>query len=163
MSTLTEPLRCLLKQDVAWHWGHEQNKSIERVLLSEQAPRYFDISKEVSLQVEASKFGLGAVLLQEGQPFAYASRALTTTEVNTHRQRAVYNSCLAVNISTMKYMNNLQPYKQTISLCCQLWKNHCIEPHHECNDYCCACSAMRLALYPMYLANIDIYLAASLI
>ena len=29
MSTLTEPLRCLLKQDVAWHWGPEQNKSME--------------------------------------------------------------------------------------------------------------------------------------
>ena len=85
MSTLTEPLRCLLKQDVAWHWGPEQNKSMEiikRVLLSEQVLKYFDVSKEVSLQVDASQCGLGAVLLQEGRPVAYASRALTTTEIN---------------------------------------------------------------------------------
>ena len=85
MSTLTEPLRCLLKHDVAWHWGSEQNKSMEiikKVLLIKQVLRYFDVSKEVSLQVYASQFGLGAVLLQEGRTVAYASRALTATEIN---------------------------------------------------------------------------------
>ena len=54
--------------------------------------RYFDASKEVSLQVDAFQCGLGAVLLQEGGPVAYASRALTTTEINYPQiQRAVSN------------------------------------------------------------------------
>ena len=43
---------------------------------------YFNPEKEVTLQVDASQFGLGATLLQEGKPVAYASKSLTETEVN---------------------------------------------------------------------------------
>ena len=41
---------------------------------------YFDKNKEHIIQTDASKTGLGAVLLQEGQPVVYASRALTDTK-----------------------------------------------------------------------------------
>ena len=41
---------------------------------------YFDPSKELSIQCNASGHGLGAALLQEGRPLAYASRALSNTE-----------------------------------------------------------------------------------
>lgn len=85
MSNLTQPFRCLMKQDTLWSWGPDQEEAlnlIKKVLCSDQVLRYFDISKEVNLQVDASKGGLGAVLLQEGQPVAYASRALTETECN---------------------------------------------------------------------------------
>ena len=44
--------------------------------------RYFDPSKAVTLQCDASESGLGAVILQEGQPIAFSSRALTSTEIN---------------------------------------------------------------------------------
>ena len=44
--------------------------------------KYFDPSKEVTLQCDASESGLGAVILQEGQPIAFSSRALTSTERN---------------------------------------------------------------------------------
>jgi hypothetical protein len=85
MSTLTQPLRCLLKDDVKWYWGPEQEeamKAIKQLLSSSQVLRYFDVSKKVDLQVDASKSGLGAVLLQEGRPVAYGSRALTASECN---------------------------------------------------------------------------------
>ena len=36
----------------------------------------------LTLQCDASQAGLGAVLLQEGAPICYASRALTSTEKN---------------------------------------------------------------------------------
>ena len=42
--------------------------------------RYYNLQGEVTLQCDASQFGLGAALLQNGQPVAYASRALTDTE-----------------------------------------------------------------------------------
>ena len=39
-----------------------------------------DKDEDHIIQTDASKTGLGAVLLQEGQPIVYASRALTDTE-----------------------------------------------------------------------------------
>ncbi len=39
--------------------------------------KYFDFNKDVMLSVDASAEGLGAVLLQEGQPVAFGSRSLT--------------------------------------------------------------------------------------
>ena len=43
---------------------------------------YFDPDKDLRLQVDASKYGLGAVLLQDGKPIAYASKSLSETEIN---------------------------------------------------------------------------------
>ena len=40
---------------------------------------YFDKTKEHAIQCDASKKGLGAVLLQESKPVMYVSRALTET------------------------------------------------------------------------------------
>ena len=44
--------------------------------------KYFDPSVEAVLQCDASQHGLGACLMQNGQPVAYASRSLTETECN---------------------------------------------------------------------------------
>ena len=41
---------------------------------------YYDVTKPVKLQVDASKSGLGAVLIQSNMPVAYASRSLTPAE-----------------------------------------------------------------------------------
>ena len=41
---------------------------------------YFDKTKKHTIQCDASKKGLGAVLLQESKPVMYVSRALTETE-----------------------------------------------------------------------------------
>ena len=42
--------------------------------------RYFNVKEDVTLQCDASQSGLGAALLQNRQPLAYASRALTPAE-----------------------------------------------------------------------------------
>ena len=41
---------------------------------------YFDKTRKHTIQCNASKKGLGAVLLQEAKPVMYVSRALTETE-----------------------------------------------------------------------------------
>ena len=43
---------------------------------------YFDTSAETTLQMDASKKGLGACLIQHGKVVCYASRAPTKTEQN---------------------------------------------------------------------------------
>lgn len=85
MSQITAPLRQLVKKDVDWSWGDEQTKSfkeLKNVLASEPVLKFFDPNKPVILSVDASKDGLGAVLLQENQPVAYASKALNSTQQN---------------------------------------------------------------------------------
>ena len=85
LSDVTEPLRRLLDKDVQWHWNETQEKSwkqVKQLITREPVLKYFDRSKEVTLQCDASESGLGAVILQEGQPIAFSSRALTSTERN---------------------------------------------------------------------------------
>ena len=43
---------------------------------------YYDVTKDVTIQVDASPNSFGAVLLQDEHPVAYASRSLTQTEQN---------------------------------------------------------------------------------
>ncbi len=42
--------------------------------------KYYEAEKELTVQSDASGTGLGAVLMQDGQPIAYASRALSEAE-----------------------------------------------------------------------------------
>ena len=85
LSDVTEPLRRLLDRDVEWHWddAHEAAlNQVKQLITREPVLRYFDNTKEVTLQCDASESGLGAVIMQEGQPVAFSSRALTNTEKN---------------------------------------------------------------------------------
>ena len=84
LSEVTAPMRGMLKEDHLFQWDKDvQGESFAQVkdLLS-QAPvlRYFDPKLQLQLQSDASQHGLGACLMQAGQPIAYASRALTETE-----------------------------------------------------------------------------------
>ena len=44
--------------------------------------RYYDVTKPVKIQSDASQRGPGAALIQERQPVAYSSRAMTSAECN---------------------------------------------------------------------------------
>ena len=54
--------------------------AIKQVISTAMVLRYLDSTKETELKCDASSTELGAALLQEGHPVAYASRALTQTE-----------------------------------------------------------------------------------
>ena len=83
LSDESAPLRKLVEKDTAWHWGKSQEDSFHKLKqLASSTPvlRYYDVRNPVTLSVDASCKGLGAVLLQEGKPVAYASRALTSVQ-----------------------------------------------------------------------------------
>lgn len=85
MSEVSEPLRILLKKDVAWHWDHQQQESFDKIkelLTSSPVLQYFNVNGDVVLQSDASKGGLGSVILQGNLPVAYSSRSLKPAEVN---------------------------------------------------------------------------------
>ena len=82
LSAKAKPLRELFKSDVfEWQSCHTESFEALKSLLTESPVlKYFDENSPVSLQCDASKDGLGACIMQNGQPVAYASRSMTTTE-----------------------------------------------------------------------------------
>ena len=83
LSELSEPLRRLYKSGVKWAWESEQQnafEAIKQVITTLPVLAYFDKIKKHTIQCDASKKGLGAVLLQESKPVMYMSRALSETE-----------------------------------------------------------------------------------
>ena len=53
---------------------------------------YFNVNAETTLQMDASKKGLGACLIQNGKVVCYASRALTkTAELSELGMRGIRN------------------------------------------------------------------------
>ena len=76
-------LRDLLKKDARFEWLpiHETAfQEIKKQISKATALAYFDPTKKSILQVDSSQRGLGAVLIQEGRPIAFASKSLTDTE-----------------------------------------------------------------------------------
>ena len=83
LSETMEPIRQLMRNDVPWNWAAAQQRAFEDVKkLVTNAPilSYYDSKKPLMIQCDASEKGLGAALLQEAQPIAFASRALTDPE-----------------------------------------------------------------------------------
>ena len=83
LSELPELLRRLCKSGVEWEWEPKQQsafEAIKQVIMTLPVLTYFDKTKKHTIQCDASKKGLGAVLLQESKPVMYVSRTLTETE-----------------------------------------------------------------------------------
>ena len=83
LSDQTADLRNLLKNDVPFVWNESYQKSFQNVkdqICTSATLQYFDTNKETVIQVDASLRGLGVVLLQEGKPIAFASKALHDAE-----------------------------------------------------------------------------------
>ncbi len=87
LSAKTTALRSLLENRTPWQWNHEHQaewEQLQNILTREPVLRFFDPARMTKVSTDASKDGLGAVLLQlwDGAwlPVAYASRALTPAE-----------------------------------------------------------------------------------
>ncbi|CAI5681852.1 unnamed protein product [Oreochromis niloticus] len=87
LSEINAPLRQLLKQDSEFVWDKNHDRSFQQMkelITREPGPvlSFFNPKKALRLQVDASKSDLGAVMLQDGKPVAYASKSLNSTEQN---------------------------------------------------------------------------------
>ena len=82
---LAAPLSALTHQAVEYKPGkvHFENFSRLKLEISNmKALPYFDVNAETTLQMDASKKGIGACLIQKGKVICYASGVLTKTEQN---------------------------------------------------------------------------------
>ena len=82
---LAAPLSALTYQatDYKPRKVHQENFNQLKIEISNmKALPYFDVNAVTILQMDASKKGLGACLIQKGKVVCYASRALTKTEQN---------------------------------------------------------------------------------
>lgn len=70
---------------------------------------YFDPEKELRLQVDASKSGLGAVMLQDSKPVAYASKSLNSTKENYAQIEKELYAVLFGNKRFHEYMYGRKP------------------------------------------------------
>ena len=85
LSSNTEPLCALLKKENCLAWDENTNTCFQKIKSQLQKAllrplRYYDRTKLVTLQCNASLKGLGACIIQEGQPIAFASKSCTDTK-----------------------------------------------------------------------------------
>ena len=79
-------MRELLKEENQFLWDEEVQgrsfKRVKRLIVESPVLKYFDPKADTELQCDASDKGLGACFMQDGQPVGYASRAMTSAEIN---------------------------------------------------------------------------------
>ena len=88
-SDVFAPLYLLLKKDVEFSWGKDQQKCfdiIKKLFKTDIVLRTFDPNLETALETDASCVGIGAVLMQKYPdgyyPCQFASRSLNSAEKN---------------------------------------------------------------------------------
>ena len=89
-SRIAEPLTRLTRKNTEFRWGPEQQISFDKlkqVLTSKPVVAIYDTNKPVILHTDASKIGIGAVLMQpdvngHNKVVAYFSRRLNNHETN---------------------------------------------------------------------------------
>lgn len=90
LATLLQPMYALLHHSAKWVWSRECERALKEVkelLVGDNVLVHFDQNKPLVLGVDASPYGLGAVLshkMPDGseRPIAFASRTLSTPEKN---------------------------------------------------------------------------------
>ena len=115
LSSLNKPLRQLLEKDVAWHWTEEHRRcfqQLKEVITKASVLKYYDQNQgQITLQVDASKDGLGGCIMQNGQPIAYGSRSLTKTEQNYAQ---IEKEMLGIVYGATKFHSNIFGQKVTV-------------------------------------------------
>ena len=120
-SAIAQPLLDLIKKTTPWHWGEKQFKAFEELktwMCSSPVLAQLNFNKHFILQVDASAYGMGTILSQEGdhltptlahcskpmlQPIAYYLAMFTATEWNYD----IYEQEL---LAIMKALAHWRPY-----------------------------------------------------
>ncbi|XP_044744348.1 uncharacterized protein K02A2.6-like [Coccinella septempunctata] len=116
LSTILHPLYELLKKDKKWDWSDNCRKAFEQIKSFLASPRvlvHFDPLMKIKLTVDASPYGVAAVLshiLPTGidRPIAFASRTLSNSEKNYSH---IEKEGLAIIFAVLKFHQYLYANK----------------------------------------------------
>ncbi|WVZ85711.1 hypothetical protein U9M48_032602 [Paspalum notatum var. saurae] len=84
-SKIAKPMTALLEKNIKFQWTSACQKAFEELkkrLTTAPVLTFSDMHKSFSVYCDASRLGLGCVLMQEGKVVAYASRQLRDHEKN---------------------------------------------------------------------------------
>ena len=75
-STIAAPLNVIVKKDVVFKWGQEQENAFQTLkekLTKTPILALPNFAKTFEVECDASNIGIGVVFLQDGHPIAYFS------------------------------------------------------------------------------------------
>lgn len=112
---ISKPLTDLLKKNVQFMWTPQLQQSFDSLkhsLITAPVLKLPDFSSEFVVETDASDKGIGAVLMQQGHPIAYLSKALSkkSQTLSTYEKE-----CLAVILAVDKWKPYLQHQPFTIA------------------------------------------------
>jgi len=87
---VTRPMNMLMRKDVKWQWGVEQQKAfneLKRVFITKLVLVAPDLDKEFRVEADVSNYATGGVLSMKcademWRPVAFISKSLSNTERN---------------------------------------------------------------------------------
>ncbi|KAG5285841.1 hypothetical protein AALO_G00008080 [Alosa alosa] len=103
LSDSCDVMRQLTHKDVIWEWTDTQEEAfakVKKMIATAPILKYYNPKEDFTLQCDSSETGLGAALMQTGQPIAYGSRALTPTE---RGYAQIEKECLAILFGMEKF------------------------------------------------------------
>ncbi|KAJ0179821.1 hypothetical protein K1T71_004412 [Dendrolimus kikuchii] len=107
-------LRSLLSKNNTWIWSEQHDaefNKIKSLITNTPVLAYYDPDKNITLSVDASKDAMGAVLLHEKQPIAYASASLTKCQQNYAQ---IEKEMLSILFGCMKFHQYVYGRKITV-------------------------------------------------
>ena len=115
LSTLTEPLYCLLKKGVPWRWGNQEQQAFDHlksILCTDTVLAHFNPREKIGISCDASDVGIGAVLFHRysdgtEHPITNASETLSATQ---RRYSQVQKEALAVIYGIQKFHYGRNPF-----------------------------------------------------
>ena len=96
LADVVRALRDLTIKNAKFTWAEQHDTAFMQfwqLVVNHPVLRYYDCNEEVTIQCDASEKGLGATLLQKGQPVAFASKSLSPTEC---RYAQIEKECLLI-------------------------------------------------------------------